>query len=69
LRIVFSFLKLIINLPLIFPPDRLCFEQDSTGFFAAFDWFVDIAFAIDLILCFRTAYFLDDGRALVIVSY
>ena len=34
---------------------------------ARFDWFVDIIFAIDLIVCFRTAYFLDDGRALVIV--
>ena len=48
-------------------PYRICFEQDSEGLVAIFDWFVDVMFALDLFLCFRTAYFLDDGRALVIV--
>ena len=45
-----------------------CFARPLLFFLCArFDWFVDIIFAIDLIVCFRTAYFLDDGRALVIV--
>ena len=61
------FVAVLILYSVILIPFRICFEQDSVGFAAFFDGFVDVAFAIDLILCFRTAYFLDDGRALVIV--
>ena len=48
-------------------PFRICFSTESTGFSLVLDYVIDVIFAIDMVLCFRTAYFLDDGRALVIV--
>ena len=38
-------------------PYRICFSMDAVGFFYFFDRSVDILFAVDMLLTFRTAYF------------
>jgi len=38
-------------------PWRIGFEQDATGVALIFDYWVDLCFFVDLVLCFRTGFF------------
>merc|ERR1719181_1772982 len=40
-------------------PWRLAFEQDAEGGALVFDYCLDVMFALDMFLCFRTGYYSD----------
>lgn len=51
----------VVMFTVVTTPLRICFALPSQGAFApGVDWFFDSIFAIDLIMCFRTAYYKED---------
>ena len=48
-------------------PYRICFDKDAEGFFYVFDRIVDVLFAVDMGLTFRTAYFRREDKVFVTV--
>lgn len=48
-------------------PYRICFNMDAEGFYYAFDRVVDVLFAVDMGLTFRTAYFRRDDKVFITV--
>ena len=50
-------------------PYRICFNMDAEGLFYVFDRMVDVLFALDMLLTFRTAYFQREDKVYVTVPY
>jgi hypothetical protein len=51
------FIAILIVYSVAVIPYRICFSVDAVGIFLVFDHSIDVLFAIDMLLTFRTAYF------------
>lgn len=50
-------------------PFQICYDLPSEGFLAGVDWVIDISFAIDICVSFRTAYYDKFERVYVTVPH
>lgn len=48
-------------------PYRICFDQPAEGLMQVLDHLVDVMFALDIVINFRTAYFDGSGTVLITV--
>ena len=59
-------MAILIMYSVLIIPYRISLDDQEDASSLAFDVFVDVMFGLDILISFRTAFFLDDGKVLIV---